>query len=79
MQVRFEWDKRKAEINLRKHEVSFDEAQSVFIDDLAIAIPDPDHSTEEERSIIIGISRSGHTLVVCYVERDDQIRFDQCA
>ena len=74
MQLRFEWDKRKAEINLRKHGISFDEAQSVFVDDLSIAIPDPDHSTEEERSVIIGISRSGHTLVVCYVERNDAVR-----
>jgi len=74
MQLRFEWDKRKADINLRKHGISFDEAQSVFTDDLSIAIPDPDHSTEEERSVIMGISRSGHTLVVCYVERDGAIR-----
>lgn len=74
MQLRFEWDKRKAEINLRKHGISFDDAQSVFTDDLSIAIADPDHSGEEERSIIMGISRSGHTLVVCYVERDGIIR-----
>ena len=74
MQLRFEWDKQKAEINLRKHSVSFDEAQSVFTDSLSIVMPDPDHSTDEERLIIIGISRSGHTLVICYVERDGAIR-----
>ena len=49
MQLRFEWNKQKAESNLRKHSVSFDEAQSVFTDDLSIAMPDPDHSTDEVR------------------------------
>ena len=74
MQLRFDWDKKKAETNQRKHDISFDEAQSVFTDDLSIIVPDPDHSTEEDRAIIIGSSRSGQTLVVCYVERDDVIR-----
>lgn len=74
MQLRFDWDKKKAETNQRKHGISFDEAQSVFTDDLSIIIPDPDHSTEEDRAIIIGGSRSGQTLVVYYVERDDVIR-----
>ena len=74
MRLRFEWDKGKAETNQRKHGISFNEAQLVFTDDLSIIIPDPDHSAEEERLIIIGISRSGHTLVVSYVERDGAIR-----
>ena len=74
MQLRFEWNKQKAESNLRKHSVSFDEAQSVFTDDLSIVMPDPDHSTDEERLIVIGISRSGFALVVSYVERDGAIR-----
>ncbi len=74
MRQYFEWDKSKAETNIRKHGVSFDEAQSVFTDDLSIVMPDPDHSTEEERSIIIGVSRRGQTLVVCYVERSTAIR-----
>jgi uncharacterized protein len=74
MQLRFEWDKRKAETNQRKHGISFDEAQSVFSDDLSIIVSDPDHSNEEDRAIIIGRSRKGHTLVVCYVERNDAIR-----
>jgi uncharacterized DUF497 family protein len=74
MRLRFEWDKGKAETNQRKHGISFNEAQLVYTDDLSIIIPDPDHSAEEERLIIIGISRSGHTLVVSYVERDGAIR-----
>jgi uncharacterized protein len=74
MQLRFEWDKRKAETNQRKHGISFDEAQSVFTDDLSIIVPDPDHPSGEDRAIIIGRSRGGHTLVVCYVERSDGIR-----
>lgn len=47
----FEWDPRKAEINLRKHGVSFTEAGTVFGDDLAITVPDPDHSDDEDRYI----------------------------
>jgi uncharacterized protein len=74
MQLRFDWDKKKAETNQRKHGISFDEAQSVFTDDHSIIVPDPDHSIEEDRAVIIGSSRSGQTLVVCYVERDDVIR-----
>lgn len=72
--MRFEWDRKKAEGNLRKHGVSFDEARSVFLDDLSIVIPDPGHSAEEERAIIIGVSRNGQVLVVCYVERGSVIR-----
>jgi uncharacterized protein len=74
MQLRFDWDKKKAETNQRKHGISFDEAQSVFTDDLSIIVPDPDHSSEEDRAIIIGSSRSGHMLVVCFVERGDVFR-----
>ena len=74
MRQRFEWDKSKAETNTHKHGVSFDEAQSVFADDLSVTIPDPDHSTDEQRWIIIGMSRRGQMLVVNYVERDDAIR-----
>ena len=54
MQLRFEWDRERLKPIMRKHDISFDEAQSVFTDDFSIIVPDPDHSTEEERSIIIG-------------------------
>ena len=74
MQQRFEWDKGKAEANVRKHGVSFQEAQTVFTDDLSLMIPDPEHSDEEERLIIIGMSRSSRLLVVIYSERDHRIR-----
>lgn len=74
--LRFEWDSNKADINQRKHSVTFDEAQSVFYDEFARLIPDPDSSIGEERFIIIGISEQFNTLVVCHCYRgvDDQIR-----
>ena len=52
--MEFEWDPRKAEINLRKHGVSFPEAATIFGDELAITVPDPDHSNDEDRYITIG-------------------------
>ena len=57
--MKFEWDSRKAEINLRKHGVSFDEAASIFLDSMALSGPDPDHSIGESRYISFGISRLG--------------------
>jgi len=63
-----------AEANLRKHRVSFDEAQTVFTDDFSVAILDPDHSDEEDRLIIIGMSNKRRLLVVIYTERGKKIR-----
>ena len=60
--MKFEWDARKAEINLRKHGVSFDEAGSVFLDRLALSGPDPEHSVGESRYITFGMSRLGRLL-----------------
>ncbi len=74
MQTLFEWDADKAEANLRKHKVSFDEAQTVFTDDFSVAIYDPDHSDKEERLIIIGMSSKRRLLVVIYTERGKKIR-----
>jgi uncharacterized DUF497 family protein len=74
MQTLFEWDRDKAAANLRKHRVSFDEAQTVFTDDFSITIPDPDHSDIEDRLIIIGMSSDHWLLVVIYAERDRKIR-----
>ena len=54
--IKFDWDEKKAASNLKKHAVSFEEAQSVFDDDLARLIPDPDHSDDEERFILLGLS-----------------------
>ena len=67
--IRFEWDERKNTQNQRKHCVSFDEARSVFFDEFAILIPDPDTSRSEERFILLGLSDVARTLVVCHCAR----------
>ena len=66
--IRFDWDPQKAAANLRKHKVSFEDAQSVFSDDRALLIDDPDHSEDEERFVLLGLSQSLRLLVVvhCY-------------
>jgi uncharacterized DUF497 family protein len=74
MQTIFEWDKHKAEVNLRKHGISFEKAQTVFTDPLSMTVPDPDHSKDEERFIDIGMSDNHRVLVVVYTERDRRIR-----
>jgi uncharacterized DUF497 family protein len=74
MALEFEWDPRKAELNLKEHGVSFDEATTVFRDTLSITISDPDHSDSEERFIDIGMSHRMQLLVVSYTERQDKIR-----
>ena len=74
MQALLEWDRCKAEANIRKHGVSFEEAQTVFTDPLAITLPDPDHSEDEERFIDIGMSDNQRVLVVGYTERGQRIR-----
>ena len=72
--MEFEWDPRKAEINQRKHDVSFSEASSVFGDDFAVTVPDPDHSKNEDRFITIGQSNRGRFLMVAHTDRGDRIR-----
>jgi uncharacterized DUF497 family protein len=72
--VKFEWDPEKAALNLRNHGVSFEEAASVFGDPLAATIPDPEHSTEEARSITMGVTPSQRLLVVVHTDRADRIR-----
>jgi uncharacterized protein len=74
MAVRFEWNNRKAESNLRAHGVSFREATTVFGDPLSITVADPDHATSEMRFIDIGVSHLGRLLVVSYSERGNRIR-----
>ncbi len=74
MGLRFEWDQRKADSNLKKHGVSFQEATSVFADALSITIPDPDHAASEARYIDLGISHRNRLLVVSYTERGEIIR-----
>ena len=70
----FEWDKNKARKNLTNHDVSFDEASTVFSDTLSLAIYDPLHSESEDRFILIGNSHSNRLLVVVHTERGDKIR-----
>ena len=72
--MQFEWDPNKAAGNLTKHEVSFDEASSVFGDPLAISIPDPDHSVDEDRFLTTGLSAAQRLLVVAHVYRGGSIR-----
>lgn len=74
--LRFEWDKNKNRINQEKHGVSFEEAKSVFYDDLAIQFWDNDHSNEEERFLLLGRSYQMRILLVvhCYREEESIIR-----
>jgi uncharacterized DUF497 family protein len=72
----FSWDDRKSALNRKKHGISFEEAQTVFVDENALLICDPDHSIDEDRFILLGLSARLHILVVChcYREQDDVIR-----
>jgi uncharacterized DUF497 family protein len=70
----FEWDPQKAAENDQKHGVTFVEATEVFDDDHSSSVSDPDHSVNEQRYLIFGISRQGKHLVVSYTERGDRIR-----
>lgn len=64
--LRFEWDDRKAAANLKKHGVSFEEAKSVFVDERAKLINDPDHSEDEDRFVLPGLSSALRLLLVCH-------------
>ena len=68
--LHFEWDERKAAANEKKHGVSFQEAKSVFFDERAKLIDDPDHSEQEDRFILLGLSSGLRVLVVCHCCRD---------
>jgi uncharacterized DUF497 family protein len=68
-EVRFEWDPAKARINLRRHGVAFSEAASVFLDEHALLIDDPDHSEAEDRFVLLGLSSSLKLLIVCHCYR----------
>lgn len=72
----FEWGSRKASANRKKHGVSFEEASSAFSDEHALVIADPDHSDDEDRFVLLGLSSALRLVVVihCFRERDDVIR-----
>ncbi|NCR71452.1 MAG: BrnT family toxin [Microcystis aeruginosa LG13-12] len=72
--MQFDWDKNKAERNLSKHEVSFEEAKTVFDDPLYVDFYDPEHSEDEDRYLLVGQSNRGRLLIVSYTERGNLIR-----
>ncbi len=74
MALEFEWDSRKAASNLSKHAVSFEEAATVFEDPLGRIVADPRHSSDEERLVLLGVSRNQHLLAVMFVDRRETIR-----
>jgi uncharacterized DUF497 family protein len=74
--IAFAWDPRKARSNLLKHRIAFEEAQSVFLDDNARLMDDPDHSGAESRFLLLGYSIQANCLIVshCYRANDSEIR-----
>lgn len=74
--IRFEWDQTKNRQNKRKHGISFEDAETVFSDEHALLVADPEHSDEEDRFVLLGLSAMLQTLVVChcYREKDAIIR-----
>ena len=68
--IRFEWDPPKAAANLKKHRISFEDAQSVFYDEFAVQFFDDLHSSKEERFLMLGMSSAASLLIVCHCERD---------
>lgn len=74
--IQFEWDERKNKSNKKKHDITFEEAKTVFYDSFAILFDDPEHSMDEERFLIIGLSSDRGICIVshCYQENADIIR-----
>lgn len=72
--MEFEWNPDKAAINLRKHDISFQEAATVFDDSLSVTFPDPDHSVGENRYVMIGMYSLGQLLVVSHTDRESRTR-----
>lgn len=72
--MKFEWNPDKAEANYEKHNVSFEEAATVFNDLLSVTFSDPDHSIGESRYIIIGVSRFRQLLIVSHTDRGEKVR-----
>jgi uncharacterized DUF497 family protein len=68
--LRFSWDSRKAQANLRRHRVSFEEAETAFLDEEALVLDDPDHSDVEDRFILLGLSVAARVLFVCHCLRE---------
>ncbi len=71
-QLIFDWDKRKEKTNIKNHGVSFEEARTTFYDEHALLFHDPDHSEDEERFILLGVSYKLNTLIVCHCYREEE-------
>lgn len=69
--LHFEWDDQKAAANVKKHGVSFEEGKSVFVDERAKLIDDPDHSEDEDRFVLLGLSSALRLLLVCHCYRSE--------
>ena len=69
-EIRFAWDESKDRLNKRKHGVSFEEAKTIFYDESAIQFPDPDHSQDEDRFLMLGVSYRLRVLMVCHCFRE---------
>jgi uncharacterized DUF497 family protein len=74
MAAQFEWDPKKAKANLSKHDISFEEASTIFDDPMFITFLDNEHSIDEERYITIGLSSKARLLMVAHAERNNRIR-----
>lgn len=74
--IKFEWDNNKAQFNIEKHGITFQEASTVFLDENAVLFDDPGHSMDEERFMLLGMSSQAKMLIVCHCYRsaDDIIR-----
>lgn len=72
--MQFEWNPDKANLNLKKHGVSFNKASTVFNDPLSVTFPDPDHFFGEDRYVIIGLSIADRILIVPHTDRADRVR-----
>jgi uncharacterized DUF497 family protein len=71
----YDWDKRKAQINLRKHKISFEEGETIFDDPFLVTFPDKLHSEKEDRLISIGMSKHKRVLLVVHVEKEETENF----
>ena len=78
MKLTFEWDEVKANENLKKHGVSFEEGKTIFNDSSLFTFPDIEHSVNEERYINIGLSANGRILIVIHTERQEKILIISC-
>ena len=69
--IQFDWDQKKAAENVKKHGVTFEEARTVFFDERAKLIDDPDHSEDEDRFVLLGVSNTLKVILVCHCYRQE--------